>query len=563
MTMFGERDAVRPNAQGGAGMEACRPAGAVRGGRGPHHPEPPAPAPMPPAPVPAPRPPAPVPAPAPPMPEKNRFAGAYPLVSPEAPLAVPAPASADLVWTGAGEHAGESLAYRCTASHVDVRADDGRLTGKMFALSYVVPGDEAGRTGRPVTFCFNGGPGCASVPINFGGIGPVRVKGAGRRSFSAPVEVEDNPYTLLRQSDLVFLDALGTGFSVMAADADGAKSFGVDGDADAFCRAICTWLEDNGRWESPVYLFGESYGTTRNAVLARLLGEREVAVAGVVMLSAIFDFAQIVEGEDLYHLGMTPTYAAAAQHFGRAGAGRDVDEWFDEAMAFTEDELASALLKGDRLGDGREAEVARRYASYIGLPAELIQARHLRITLDDFRRHILASERKVCGRLDMRFSSDAPLAVQSSSTWFAGEDAADDAMEADWTLAFRVFLSDRLGYQAPARYLSNNYDNVGAAWTWEHKEPGRDESSATPNVAYDLACAMRRNPRMKLAILGGRYDAATPWWNVIHDMSCQFLSDQLKGRTEWHRYGCGHMAYADEPTLAQMSTDMEAFYNKA
>ncbi len=352
------------------------------------------------------------------------------------------------------------------------------------------------------------------------------------------------------------------GNSTLAEGADQAKVFGVDGDADCFARAITTWLEENGRWQSPLYLFGESYGTVRNAVLMRLLGERSVKLCGVVMLSALFDWVQTMEGEDLYHLGMTPTMAATAQFFGRAGEGVGEDDWFKQAMDFTEDVLAPAPLRGDRLSPEREAEVARQLSQFIGLPEELVRQRRLRITLDDFRRNLLADEGKVIGRLDMRFSSDAPVAVQSSSTWFSSGDAADDAVEASWTNAFRAFLHDELHYKAPARYLANNYDCVGTNWKWEHKQPGFEYPSISPNVAYDIAVAMRRNPHMKVCILGGRYDAATTWWNVVHDMACLFLSPQLKERLEWHLYGCGHMSYVDVPTLRQMGEDMEAFYAK-
>ena len=475
-------------------------------------------------------------------------------------IKTPEAATAHLSWVSGNEH----IDYAATAAHLDVRSDTGALMGQMFSLSYVsLDGEGNPDPTRPITFCYNGGPGCASVPINFGGIGPRRVKTAGVNHLAYPTEVEDNPYTLLRQSDLVFLDALGTGYSMVAEGQDKAKLFGVDGDADCFARAITTWLEENGRWTSPLYLFGESYGTVRNAVLMRLLGERSVKVCGVVMLSAIFDWVQTIEGEDLYHLGMTPTMAATAQFFGRAGEGVDPDVWFDQAMDFTEDVLAPALLRGDRLAPEREEEVARQLAEIIGLPEALVRQRRLRITLEDFRRNLLADEGKAVGRLDMRFASDAPVAVQQSSDWFAGEDAADDAVDASWTNAFRAFLHDELHYHAPARYLTSNYENVGVNWKWEHQQPGFSWPSGSPNVAYDIAVAMRRNPRMKVCILGGRYDAATTWWNVAHDMACQFLSPALKERLEWHRYGCGHMAYVDVPTLQQMGADMEAFYAKA
>ncbi|HJA29394.1 MAG TPA: peptidase S10 [Candidatus Olsenella pullicola] len=483
----------------------------------------------------------------------------YAIVAAGRASTVPEPASARLTWTD-GER---SLEYEARAAHLEVRDDAGVLIGRMFSLSYVaVDGEGAPDRARPVTFAYNGGPGSSSVPINFGGIGPKRVSTDGTRHVRADAPVVDNPHTLLVDSDVVFLDALGTGWSVLAEDADPKKVFCTDGDADAFARAICAWLTENGRWSSPLYLYGESYGTVRNSVLMRLLGERGVQLTGVVMLSAVFNVPQLLcPGDDLYYLGMMPTYAATAQFFGKAGAGMGEDEWFDRAAEFAEDELAPALLRGDRLGEERERAVAERMSTFIGLSAEHILARHLRIDLLDFRTHLLAGEGRVCGRLDTRFCSDAPSPMQSYDMWLAGEDAADDALEGAWVRAFRRFCADELGYQGPARYLSNNYDKVNASWNWGHEEPGLGEVPA-PNVSLDVAVALKRNPTCKLAILGGRYDAATTWWNVVHDMSRQFLSPELKGRVSWYRYGCGHMAYVDEPTLEAMGRDIHEFYEK-
>ena len=466
----------------------------------------------------------------------------YAIVPAERSTSVPDPASARLTWTD-GER---SIDYEARAAHLEVRDDSGALIGRMFSLSYVaVDADGNADRSRPVTFAYNGGPGSSSVPINFGGIGPRRVSTDGMRHVRADAPVVDNPHTLLVDSDVVFLDALGTGWSVLAEDADPKKVFCADGDADAFARAICSWLTENGRWSSPLYLYGESYGTVRNSILMRLLG-----------IAALLN-----PGDDFYYLGMMPTYAATAQFFGKTGAGVDEDEWFDRAVAFAEDELAPALLRGDRLGERREREVAEGMANFIGLPVEHILAHHLRIDLLDFRTHLLASEGRVCGRLDTRFCSDVRSPMQSYDMWVAGEDAADDALEGAWVRAFRRFCADELGYKGPARYLSNNYDKVNAGWNWGHEEPGLGDV-ATPNVSLDIAVAMRRNPTCKLAIIGGRYDAATTWWNVEHDMSCQFLSPELKSRVSWHRYGCGHMAYVDEPTLEAMGRDVHEFYER-
>lgn len=485
---------------------------------------------------------------------------AYMSVPASTTVETPAPASAHLTWTSGAE----TIGYQATASHLEVRDDKGVLEGMMFSLAYVkVDAEGSPDRTRPVTFAYNGGPGSASVAINFGGIGPRRVRTDGTNHVRMNTPVEDNPSTLLRDSDIVFLDALGTGWSSVAEGTDPTKLFGLDADADAFARAITSWLESNGRWSSPIYLFGESYGTTRNAVLMRILGERGVGLTGVVMLSAIYDWVQTLAGEDMYYLGMMPTFAAAAQFFGKAGAGVDENEWFDQAMAFTEDVYAPALLRGDRLPAEREREVADELSEFWGLSAEHILERHLRIDLTDFRQNILKDEGKICGRLDMRFCSDAPSPMQASNTWIGGEDAADDAVEGAWTNAFRSFCHDELGYRGPARYLASNWENVGHKWGWEHNELGtEDGESPIPNVALDIAVALRRNPTCKLAIIGGRYDAATTFWNVVHDLSCQYLSPELKERISWYRYGCGHMAYVDEPTLEAMGRDMHAFFEK-
>lgn len=492
-------------------------------------------------------------------PQKIGSPGAKNLLTPaDSGYATPESASKDLVWSANGL----TIDYRATAAPIELRDDAGALIGHMFSLSYVALTDGKPDPSRPVTFCYNGGPGSSSVPVNFGGIGPRRVPGDGERHIVAQ-PAQDNPYTLLRKSDLVFLDAPGTGFSDFADGVDAKKYFGLDGDADAFARAITRWLEDTGRWSSPLYLFGESYGTVRNACLMRLLGEQGIQLAGVVMLSAIFDWVQTLPGADQYYLGMFPTYAAASQYFGRSGRDVDVDTWFDSAMEFANKQLAPALLAGDTLGSEAEQEIAQRMAEFIGLDPAFIAHRHLRVTLDDFRERIVADEGHVCGRLDMRYISDALHPAQRSSAFFEAEDAADDAVDGPWTLAFRSFLRQELGFVSPVRYKGNNYEYVGGSWNWAHQAAGTSEPVAASNVAFDVATALRRSPATKLAILGGRYDAATPWWNVAHDMSCQFMSDAAKKNIEWHRYGCGHMAYTDEPTLAAMYDDLARFYDKA
>lgn len=449
--------------------------------------------------------------------------------------------------------------YEASAGSVDVRQDDGCLLGSMFYLGYCRDMGSASTSQRPLTFCYNGGPGSSSVFLNFGGIGPVHIVPDGTHHLGMHPRVEDNPDTLLTDSDLVFFDALGTGWSSVAPGVDSKKVWGVDGDGDVFARAIIAWIDEHDRWDSPIYLLGESYGTVRNAVVMRMLSERGVDLAGVTMLSALFDYVQTLPTSDPYHIGMVPTFAAAAQWFHKAGRGVDVDRWFEDAEDFAQGSYASALLQGDRLTPREELRVAKRYAQLSGLSLDFVRAHHLRVELDDFRRELLRDEGKVLGRYDTRFTSTAPTALQRSTEAFEGEDAADAAIESALYAAFRSHVRSKLNYRGPANYLLDNWVQVGLSWDMRNDMPGVGPTPIA-NVTLDIAQALRFNPTMKLAILGGRYDAATPFWNVEHSIATLHLPGELRSRIEFHRYGCGHMAYIDGPSLHALSADMHAFY---
>ncbi len=473
---------------------------------------------------------------------------------------VPPCASADFIWSAGGQ----DIAYTACAGHIEVVDDEGVLEGQMFSISYLataIGGEEVDRALRPVTFCYNGGPGSASVPINFGGIGPLRVDTRSCDFADLNPQVRDNPGTLLVQSDLVFLDALGCGWSFVAPGYGAERVYGLEEDARTFCRAIVRWLDDNDRWGSPIYIFGESYGTMRSAVLMRYLGEAGVPLTGVVMLSAYFDWTQTQPGNDLGYIGLLPSYAATAQYFGLVARGFDWQVWYTEAYRFAETEYAQAIMAGDRITEDRRRNVAEKMAGFIGIEPDYLEAHNLRLELEDFRRELLKDEGLACGRLDMRFTEHRDLPIQNGSFFFACEDPASHAVETGWYGAFRDFLGRGLGYRNPAPYRLNVWSEIGRNWDWRHDEPGCDTRAHAPNLAFDLAVALRRNPRMKIAILGGAYDAATPWWNVVHTISCLYLPRELKKQIEFHVYPCGHMAYVDEPTLAKMASDLGYFYS--
>lgn len=468
----------------------------------------------------------------------------------------PEAVTAHLTWSCGGE----TLAYSATAGHIQIREDDGEPIGSLFAISYMLDG--AVEPNRPVTFCFNGGPGSSSVLINVGGLGPRRVVPNGdRRIGPAPYTVEDNPNTLLKTSDLVFIDALGTGWSVLAEGVKSERAWGVDADGECFTRCIAAWLEQNGRWNAPLYLYGESYGTTRNAVLCGELEKRGIALNGIVMLSAIFDWTPGVPGNDANYVQLFPSFAAIAKYHGKSecGASMGDDELFEAAVSFAEAKLAPALLLGDRLDAGVERELAREMAAFLGLPEDYLARKHLRVELTDFRQELLRAEGKVCGRLDGRFTFDAGNFLQTSSEGEPEEDPSDAATSAAWAAGFRTVVGTEIGYRNPNPYLVSNWENVGLNWDHRHRSAGVSWKAGTPNVTYDLAMCMRHNPNMKVMVLGGRYDLATPFLGPVEDLSRMFLSEDIKANLSFKLYDSGHMIYVNPEAFDKMAADVERF----
>lgn len=477
----------------------------------------------------------------------------------------PAAVSTAFTWTSGDAQ----IAYTATAGHIDIREDCGQPIGSFFCLSYVADAPEGCESApgqvnpRPVTFAFNGGPGSASVPINVGGIGPRRVVPNGdRRIGPSPVQIEDNPYTLLTESDLVFVDALGTGWSDLAEGVKPERAWGVDKDAECFARLIYAWLEKTGRWNSPIYLYGESYGTTRNAVLCRVLEEMGIACNGVVLLSAILDWTPTIPGNDANYVQLFPTFASIANYHGKCDAakGKTDDELFEAACAFAEDKLAPALLKGDRLSKGEETELAGEMSDFLGLSKKYLRRKHLRVELTDFRYELLADEGRVCGRLDGRYTVEGGNFLQTSREGTDEEDPASSGMSAAWDAGWHHIVGSEIGYHNDRPYLPSNYEKIGPKWDHKHRSAGAQWSANTPNVTYDIAYTMRHNPAMKVLVLGGRYDLATPFLGPIEDFARMYLSDEAKKNLSFKLYDAGHMIYVNTDAFEKLAADVAEFY---
>ncbi|MBR2836700.1 MAG: peptidase S10 [Coriobacteriales bacterium] len=469
---------------------------------------------------------------------------------------MPEPVVSGFTWTDGSQE----IELETIAQHIEITENDGEPIGSMFTISYL---KKDAQEVRPVTFCFNGGPGSASYIINIGGIGPKCVMPCGDKHIGpAPYALEMNEYSLIATSDLVFIDALGTGWSRLADGVKGKRAYSLDKDAECFSRCIAAWLEKTGRWNSPLYLFGESYGTTRNAVLIGQLAQRGIDLNGVIMLSALFDWSATIPGNDANYIQLFPTMAAIAQYHGKGAYVNELtsDELFDRALEFAEDALAPALLKGDRLDADRESELAQLMSQFIGLTSSYIAAKHLRIELTDFRQELLRDKGKVVGRLDGRFSFEAGNFLQTSSEGISEEDPSDTCTSSAWAAGFRHHVKHDLNYSNSLPYNTSAWETIGMNWIHDHTSAGVEWKSHTPNVAYDLAMSMRHNPDMKVLILGGRYDMATPFLGPIEDLARMYLSDEIKSNLEFKLYDSGHMIYVNRDAFKQMAADVEEFY---
>lgn len=491
--------------------------------------------------------------------------------APEGFVAHPSAVSRGFIWTDGSS----TIDYTATAGHLDIRENDGSPIASLFTVSYVaqkVSGDAAtvATAGgeRPVTFLFNGGPGSSSVWLNTGGFGPKKAPSmAPQPSGAAPYPIEDNPYTLLRWSDLVFIDAPETGWSTMAPGVPSSRAWGVDQDADVFSRAVIDWLGANNRWNAPKYLFGESYATTRVAVMANMIQNRCIDLNGVVMLSNLLDWAGDQAGADAGYINLIPSYTAAAAYHKALAAGKDAveanatvtDDLLREAETFALGDYAAALIQGDRLPAEREREVAQRLAELIGVDEDLLLRRHLRLDMEDFRAALRGSEGKMIGRFDARFVADNDYVVGSGGADPATNDAATAGVNSAETCAFRAALHD-IGYVWNRPYLVLNNMQVEPNWNWMHQAPAVDGPMMCPNTALDLSAAMRRNPLLKVAVMGGKYDLACPYLSARNDIAHLFLAPRLRANISYGLYATGHMAYVDAAALKAMDADLRAFY---
>lgn len=456
---------------------------------------------------------------------------------------------------------GKPLHYQATAGTLTLRDHLGEPIASMFYIAYTVPPSK-GSAERPVTFLFNGGPGSASLWLNIGGFGPMRpVTDKPGNTPAAPYSFVPNEDSLLDKTDLVFLDAIGTGYSRVLGKGTDAQFWSVDGDVDSFAKGIVRYIEINQRWNSPKFLYGESYGTTRAAALAYALHVEDIEVNGVILQSSILNFARSSPGIDEGYIDLLPSYAAAAWYHHRvANAPADEMAFIKQVEAFARGPYAQALAAGDQLSPQDEAAVARQVSAYTGLPVEYVERSHLRIEMESFRRQLLRGQELVIGRFDSRYAWPA---VETDGHFNpATDDPATAAVNGPYLAAFREAL-DGLGYKTSLEYRALYNQVIEPRWDWHHVAPGMDEPLTTPDTALDLAAVMAANPNLKVLSLNGLYDMSTPFFGTEFDLSHMLLPRNVSRNIAIKYYESGHQLYSDPRVLDEMKADLDRFYDEA
>ena len=455
---------------------------------------------------------------------------------------------------------GSTLNYTVTPGTLTLRNDEGVATASIFYVAYTVK-PAPGAPPRPVSFLYNGGPGSSSMWLHLGSFGPLKIALPGADMLAAaPVKLTPNQDTLLDKTDLVFIDAPTTGLSRMLGKTEGKTVFGVDGDLDAFSRAIQRYLKVYSRWDSPKFLIGESYGTLRSAGLAHLLAEKGVQLNGVALVSTTLDIGLLFQANDRGYVNMLPTEAAAAWYHNRLAAKpADLDHFLAEVRAFADGPYAAALAKGHAVPAAERDAVAAQVAAYTGTSAQFVINNNLRPDPDRFRKELLRGARKTVGRLDARFlGQDADAGGEGTEY-----DPTDAAMTGAWVSTINDYLFRDLGYETNLTYRPNNYAaQDGDGWNWKHNVPGLGPQISA-DTSVDLAAALRRNPRLKLLNIAGYYDMATPFFGAEYDLKHMAVDADRQANITYKYYPSGHMVYIEPNSARQLRLDIEAWMDTA
>jgi len=447
------------------------------------------------------------------------------------------------------------IKYVARAGVLPLKDEFGETEAEIYFTAYERT-DVQDRAKRPLTFTFNGGPGSSSIWLHMGAVGPKRVRMQPEGWMPAPpFECEDNVDTWLSDTDLVFIDPVGTGFSRAAKPDLDKKFWSYEGDIQSVGEFIRLYLTRYERWHSPLFLAGESYGTTRAAALSGHLVDKGIAFNGISLISTALDLSHIVffPANDLPYQLFVPTYAAAAWHHGKLAdkyQAMDLAVFVNEVKAWAQGELTTALMEGDEISEKTKAKVARQLAAYTGLDKEYVLGSNLRVEIFRFCKELLREERRSIGRFDARFKGVEGLAVTERPEF----DPSGCAITPPYTSVFNRYVRSELGIETDLPYELLN-GKINRSWEWE--------KAKLPTTGEILRSAMAKNPFMKVFVSQGYYDLATPLMATEYVFTHMNVDEKLRANISMKNYKGGHMFYLDVASLAEFRKDVGAFYKDA
>jgi carboxypeptidase C (cathepsin A) len=452
---------------------------------------------------------------------------------------------------------GKVLRYTATAGRLPIKRGDGRIDAEMFFVAYTVDGQEESK--RPLTFCFNGGPGSASVWLHMGAVGPKQVVLEPNGFMpAAPYRITDNQNTLLDHSDLVFVDAIATGFS-RAANAEMTKKFlGVQGDIEAFGEFIRLYITRNDRWTSPLFILGESYGTTRAAGIAGYLADHGISFNGITLLSTAMDFGTLewAKNNDVPYVLLVPSFTMIAAYHKRLAPDlmQDLAKTRQEVEHWASTDYTLALAKGDGLSNEERQKIIDQYARYTGIDRKVVDQANLRINVGEFTHNLLLDQKLRVGRLDGRFTGVDPEGLLDTRYY----DPTSSAILPPYTSVFNNYVRTELGYKVDTPYKVFAWDEPSfQKWEWGDAEKG------FPNTAPGLRAAMVKNPYLRVLVMEGYYDLATPYYAANYSVDHLDLGPDFRKNISFAAYEAGHMVYVEGGSHSKMKKDLVEFMGKS
>jgi len=462
--------------------------------------------------------------------------------------------------THSGTFGGQKINYKAIVSETFLKNSSGEVTAALWSTAYVKEGGNSAN--RPVMFIFNGGPGSASIWLHVGFFGPkvVKVDSEGKiDDGAAPYLFVENKQALLDITDLVFVDPIGTGFSEVLGKGENKDYWGLNEDANSIAQFMKLWVTENGRWQAPKFIAGESYGTTRAAKVAEVLegGGNPMALNGIVLISQALDYAGSSSWADnlTSYFTYLPSQAATAWYHGKAGKGKTLEEFAQEAREFAYGDYLESLFQGEKQSQTEKEAIATKLAFFIGLDKEYILRSNNQVLMNRFKKELLRKEGKVIGTLDGRFLAKETDVIAESPTL---GDASSYMTESAYTAVYNNYLYRDLNVKMDRAYLGSA-DGMDGSWNWRPVPEGAYWEPSYISTARSLSEVMHRNTALKVMVANGYYDLITPFFDAEYTFARHEFPQE---RIEMNYYEAGHMMYNRQEDFDALSKDIREFLKR-